>query len=119
MYRVLFVDDEAGFLDVMGRRLRRRGYEAELATSGEAALAVLSAGEGFDLIVTDLKMPGMGGLGLLAALKERAVGVPVILLTGHAGDEEAQAALGLGAVAYLHKPCDFEDLLACFEKILG
>ena len=117
MNSVLFVDDEAGFLDVMGRRLRRRGFEPTLATSGEEALMAV-AGNSFDIVVTDLKMPGMNGLVLMARLRQCAPHIPVVLLTGHAGAEEAQEALRLGAVAYLHKPCDLETLLECFTKAL-
>lgn len=118
MYSVLFVDDEDGFLDVMGRRLRRRGFEPALAASGEEALAIVSQTR-FDIVVTDLKMPGMDGLALMAHLRERMPQLPVVLLTGHAGAEEAQEALRLGAAAYLHKPCELDKLLECFAKILG
>lgn len=118
MYSVLFVDDEDSFLDVMGRRLRRRGFEPVLAASGEEALGIVREAR-FDIVVTDLKMPGMDGLALMAHLRESLPQVPVVLLTGHAGVEEAREALRLGAAAYLHKPCDLDELLECFEKILS
>ena len=118
MYSVLFVDDEVGFLDVMGRRLRRRGIEAVLAPSGQDALEALRH-QAFDAVVTDLKMPGMDGLTLMAHLREAFPLLPVILLTGHAGEEEAQEALRLGAADYLHKPCDLEDLLLCLARVLS
>lgn len=114
---VLLVDDEEGFLDVMGRRLRRRGIEATLAVSGEDALRAVHSAV-FDAVVTDLKMPGMDGLALTEHLSRTAPGLPVILLTGHAGTEEAQKALSLGAAAYLHKPCDLEELLECLARVL-
>lgn len=118
MYTLLLVDDETGFLDVMGRRLRRRGITAVLAASGEEALRAMQT-HAFDAVVTDLKMPGMDGLQLMTQLRQKAPAVPVILLTGHAGDEEAQEALRLGAADYLHKPCEFEQLLACLERVLS
>ena len=118
MYTVLFVDDETGFLDVMGRRLRRRGFTATLASSGEEALEAVHLTQ-FDIVVTDLKMPGMDGLTLMDHLRQRVPQTPVILLTGHAGNDEAQEALRRGASAYLHKPCEFGDLLACLEQVLN
>lgn len=117
MYSILFVDDEVGFLDVIGRRLRRRGIRATLAPSAAAALQALEK-DAFDAVVTDLKMPGMDGLALVARLRETFPGLPVILLTGHGGEEEAQEALRLGAADYLHKPCELEELLQCLAQAL-
>lgn len=118
MRAVLFVDDEEGFLDVMGRRLRRRGFAPTLARSGEEALRALREAP-FDVVITDLKMPGMDGLELVDRLKREAPHVPVILITGHGGEEEAREALRRGACDYLHKPCELEDLLACLARVLG
>lgn len=114
---ILLVDDEQGFLDVMTRRLRRRGIRVRVADSGAEALVAV-AEESFDVVVTDLKMPGMDGLALLEHLCSSAPGLPVILLTGHAGEDEAAEAVRRGAVAYLHKPCDLECLLQKVDEVL-
>lgn len=114
---MLLVDDEQGFLDVMTRRLRRRGIRVRVAESGAQALIAVSE-ESFDVVVTDLKMPGMDGLTLLEHLHASLPGLPVILLTGHAGEDEAAEALRRGAVAYLHKPCELESLLQKVAEVL-
>lgn len=115
---ILLVDDEQGFLDVMTRRLHRRGIRVRVAASGPEALTAASE-ESFDVVVTDLKMPGMDGLTLLEHLRESAPGLPVLLLTGHAGEDEAAEAVRRGAVAYLHKPCELETLLKKVDEVLN
>ena len=113
---VLLVDDEVGFLDVMGRRLRRRGIAVTLAASGAEALAAARR-DRFDAVVTDLKMPGMDGLRLMDELRLLRPELPVILLTGHAGTAEAQDAERRGVAGYLHKPCDFDELLTALRRV--
>lgn len=115
---ILLVDDEQGFLDVMARRLQRRGIQVCLASSGPEALTAVCR-ECFDVVVTDLKMPGMDGLSLLDHLQKTAPTLPVVLLTGHAGEDEAAEALRRGAMAYLHKPCDLETLLEKVHEVLN
>lgn len=115
---ILLVDDEQGFLDVMARRLHRRGIRVCVAASGAQALIAVQH-EGFDVVVTDLKMPGMDGLSLLDHLQEVAPTLPVVLLTGHAGEDEAAEAVRRGAMAYLHKPCDLETLLEKVHEVLN
>lgn len=113
---VLLVDDELGFLDVMGRRLRRRGIRAALAASGQEALEAVRR-ERFDAVVTDLKMPGMDGLALMECLRDIVPDLPVVLLTGHAGEAEAREAVRRGVAEYLHKPCDFDMLLETLLRV--
>lgn len=115
---MLLVDDETGFLDVMARRLHRRGIRVCVAASGPEALEAVDR-ECFDVVVTDLKMPGMDGLTLLDHLRAVVPDVPVLLLTGHAGEDEAAEALRRGAKEYLHKPCDLETLLECVHGVLN
>lgn len=115
---ILLVDDEQGFLDVMSRRLQRRGIRVCVAASGPEALNAIQH-EGFDVVVTDLKMPGMDGLSLLGHLQEAAPALPVVLLTGHAGEDEAAEAVQRGAMAYLHKPCDLDTLLETVHEVLN
>ncbi len=116
--KILLVDDETGFLDVMGRRLKRRGVDVSMASSGDEAVALVEQGF-FDAAVTDLKMPGMDGLALLALLRQRAPDLPVFMLTGHGGEDEAREAVERGAAGYLHKPCELDDLMACIGDCLN
>lgn len=108
--KVLLVDDEAGFVETLARRMGRRGLTVRTALSGPAALEDL-AGWPADVVVLDLKMAGMDGLATLREIKARHPAVPVILLTGHGSVGSMQDILRLGADDYLSKPCDLETLL--------
>jgi CheY-like chemotaxis protein len=103
------VDDERQFRATTEKILSRRGFETIMAASGEEALSKL--GEHPDVVILDIKMPGMGGHETLREIKNRFPALPVIMLTGHGGLPSAQEALSGGAFDYLSKPCDI-DLLA-------
>jgi len=107
--KVLMVDDEAKFRETTRKILNRRGFETIIAGDGEEALAKL--GENPDVVVLDVKMPGMDGHQVLKEIKKRMPLVPVIMLTGHGALPSAREALVHGAFDYLSKPCDI-DLLA-------
>lgn len=115
--RLLLVDDEAGFLDVVQRRLERRGYATVTAENGSEALQALR-GARFDAAVLDLKMGDMDGFELLRIFRRMAPEMPVIMLTGHGGEAEAREGLRQGAAGYLLKPCDFASLVECIEQAL-
>ena len=108
--RVLLVDDEAGFLDPLLKRLRRRGITTTASNSGEEALQRIVT-EPPDVVVLDVKMPGMGGLETLREIKRNHPLVEVIMLTGHATVESAIEGMKHGAYDYLMKPCDFDQLM--------
>ncbi|MGE4291084.1 MAG: response regulator [Desulfovibrio sp.] len=108
--RLLLVDDEAEFLQTLAKRMQRRGLRAELAHSGESALELLRA-EPADVVVLDVKMPGMGGIETLRTLKREHPLTEVILLTGHADLDAAVQGMELGAFDYLMKPMDIDELL--------
>ena len=108
--KVLLVDDEAGFLDPLLKRLRRRGITTAASNSGEEALQRIVT-EPPDVVVLDVKMPGMGGLETLREIKRNHPLVEVIMLTGHASVEAAIEGMELGAFDYLMKPLELEDLL--------
>jgi DNA-binding NtrC family response regulator len=114
MLRVLLTDDEEGFVETLAKVLRKRDMEVTVATSGPAALAAVTAVP-FDVVVLDLRMPGMDGLATLAELHHRSPGVPVLLLSGHADLASARDALGAGAVDFLLKPCPIDTLVAAIE----
>ncbi len=109
--RILLVDDEAGFTDVLAKRLRRRGLEVRVALSGSEALRVLRE-QDFDAAVCDLKMVDMDGIEVLRIFKKMVPGMPVVMLTGHGSEEAAKDGLLAGAADYLLKPCDIDELLA-------
>jgi len=107
--RVLMVDDEAQFRETTKKLLNRRGFETILAENGEEAIEKLT--ENPDVIILDIKMPGMDGHEALREIRKLSPAVPVIMLTGHGATPSAREALEEGAFDYLAKPCDM-DLLA-------
>ncbi len=120
--RVLLVDDEVEFLDTLLKRMRKRQVEAAGVYSAEDALRYLESSP-VDVVVLDVKMPGMDGIDALKAIKERHPLVEVIMLTGHANVEVAIQGMELGAFDYLMKPMDIDELLykvqdACKKKRL-
>jgi len=108
--RVLVVDDEEDFLETMVNRLKRRGLEAKGALSGPEALQMIAA-ESFDVVVLDVRMPGMDGIEVLREIKNRWPFLEVIMLTGHGSVESGIQGMRLGAFDYVMKPADLEDLL--------
>ncbi len=109
---VLLVDDEAPFLETLRKRLTRRGLRVDTACDGAAALAALERIKDLDVVVLDVKMPGLSGLEVLQRIKAVRPLVEVVLLTGHATLEGAVDGMRLGAFDYLMKPCEMDDLLA-------
>ena len=112
--RVLLVDDEEGFVDVLAKRLSRRNFEATAAYNGTEAIQILRRAD-FDMAVLDLKMEGMDGIDVLKIFKIMAPDLPVIILTGHGSLASAEEGLKAGATDYISKPYEFEKLV---EKIL-
>ena len=113
--QVLLVDDEEVVHQSVGGFLEDRGHALLAARTSEEALELFDR-ESVDLVISDIRMPGMDGLELLALLKERASEVEVILITGYAEVETAIAALRKGAVDFLRKPFELGDLLASVER---
>jgi len=119
-FRVLFVDDEVDFLDTLLKRMRKRRVNVSGVKSGEDALAWLSDNPA-DVVVLDVRMPGMDGIETLKAIKKFNPLVEIIMLTGHANLEVARKGMELGAFDYLMKPIDIDELLykvqdACNKK---
>ncbi len=108
--KVLLVDDEASFTASMQKVLSRRGFEVKTASDGLSALPMI-AGEEFDVVVLDIKMPGMDGIQVLKEIRRFSPDIPVILLTGHYSSNEEEANLKQGAYAYLLKPYPIMDLV--------
>lgn len=112
--RVLLVDDEVDFVEVLAERLEARELDVEKAFSGEEALAAAEK-KVFDAIVLDVAMPGMNGIETLEKLLEINPDLQVILLTGHATLEQAAAAIRIGALDLLEKPADIDTLVSKIE----
>lgn len=111
--KVLLIDDEEEFTSTLAERLEIRGYKAQTASDGEQGIqAVMS--QDFDIAVLDLMMPGLNGLDTLRQIKTIEPDLPVILLTGHGSTKEGMEGMRIGAVDYLMKPLDINELI---EKI--
>ncbi|MCU0586840.1 MAG: response regulator [Syntrophobacteraceae bacterium] len=108
---VLLVDDEVPFVDTMTKRLTKRSLTILAAHSGPEALDILGE-KPVDVVILDVKMPGMDGIETLREIKKAYPMVEVIMLTGHATIETGIEGMKLGAFDYLMKPCDIEVLLA-------
>ncbi len=108
--KLLFVDDEEELVSAVVERLELRGIAVVGVTTGDEALRRLRE-ESFDVIVLDVKMPGVGGLDVLRTINWRHPNVKVILMTGHGSAEDTRLGLRLGAVACLQKPVELETLL--------
>ena len=106
---LLVVDDEPAVLKVTQKLLERRGYQVVACQSAEEALAWLGR-EIFDVVLSDVQMPGMGGIGLLRAVHEQDADLPVILVTGNPSSETEAAAHELHAFQYLTKPVAYVEL---------
>ncbi len=110
VFRILVVDDEPTQLELVGGFLAERGFEVALAPDGQEALKRFGR-ESFDLVLTDQKMPGLSGLELIEALRAQDPEVPVIVMTAYGTIETAVAAIKAGAVDYLTKPLNLDELL--------
>jgi two-component system response regulator CpxR len=113
--KVLLVDDEHEFVQTLSERLNTRNYGSYPVFDGEQALEFLGT-ETPDVMVLDLKMPGMGGVEVLRKTKEAHPGVEIIVLTGHGSKEDEKACMALGAYAYLNKPVDIVHLTEIIDK---
>src|SRR5512138_3899033 len=115
MARVLVVDDEPAVTFTLESMLQLRGDTAVVAHSGEDGLALL---EGIDAVITDFAMPGMDGLELLRAIRERDPSLPVILLTAHGSEKIAVRAIRSGAYEYVTKPFDLDEMSTVLDRAL-
>jgi DNA-binding NtrC family response regulator len=109
--RLLLVDDEEGYVDVLSKRMTKRSMRVTTAVSGAEAIQALRK-EDFDVAVVDLKMEDMDGIEVLKVLKKMEPELSVIMLTGHGSEKAAREGIEFGAFDYLTKPCDLDDLVA-------
>jgi len=113
--KVLLVDDEKEFLEIMSERMESRGMEVTTAASADKVLSLIEK-ESFDAIVMDFQMPGMDGMEALKAIKDKKPELQIILLTGYATVEKTVEAMKIGATDFLEKPADLEALSEKIKK---
>jgi two-component system sensor histidine kinase/response regulator len=118
--RVLIVDDDAALLEALPEALRLRldPIAVDTCDSGAAALERIESRD-YDAIVSDIKMPGMDGLALLAQIRERRPDTPTLLITGHGEDDLAAKALEGGAYDYISKPIDRDQFVESLQRAIG
>ena len=113
---IMLVDDEVSFVETLVKRLSTRNIETITAFSAEEGLEKLKKNQNLDVIVLDIKMPGMDGLEMLKKIKAESFRTEVIMLTGHATIESGITGMKLGAFDFLTKPCDIEELVNKVEE---
>jgi DNA-binding NtrC family response regulator len=116
--RILVVDDEAPIRDLCARVLSRNGFEVTLASTGEDAVSRLQAAP-YDLVISDIRMPGISGIDVLTTAKTLHPGIHVILITGFGTSEVADRANQGGVYRILTKPFDALELLGIVRKLLA
>ncbi|MBS3758276.1 MAG: response regulator [Desulfobacterales bacterium] len=112
--KILLVDDEIVFTKNMAKLLEEREYRVSAVNSGDAAIKALEADD-FDVVVLDLKMPGMDGITTLREIKKLGLFTETLILTGHGSIDTALEAIKIGAYDYLTKPCEIDELVEKLE----
>jgi excisionase family DNA binding protein len=118
-HHVLVVDDEASIRDLLAKTLALAEYDVDTAGDGNAALTRLRENITYDLVIADLKMPGMDGLTLIRQTKRLRPDLPIIIITGFSTESSAIEAVNLGVAGYLTKPFRVPQVLAAAAKALG
>lgn len=116
--RILVVDDEQAVRDLLAKTLTMADYDVDAAPDGASAIERLRAVE-YDLLITDLKMPGMDGLSVIREARRTAPDLPVIIITGYSTEASAIEAINLGVAGYLTKPFRLPRILAATARALG
>lgn len=114
-FKVLMVDDEEDFVKTLAERMQMRDLDSDVAFSGEAALQIVED-QIPDVMVLDLKMPGIDGMEVLRRVRKAYPQVQVVILTGHGSEKDEAEARRLGAFAYLQKPVDIEKLIITLKN---
>jgi len=115
-FKVLIVEDDNAMAQMCAKLIRRQGHSAVIAGSGHDALRIVKATQDVDAVLSDIQMPRMSGIELLARLREFNAGLPVILMTGYANVVTSDDAKTLGATTYLAKPFDADALIGILER---
>ena len=113
--KILLVDDEEIFADNMAKLLQNRQYKVTAVYNGESAIKALEQ-ENYDVVILDLKMPGMNGITTLKEIKKLGLFTETLLLTGHGSVDAAVEAIRLGAYDFISKPCEIDELVEKIER---
>ena len=113
--KILLVDDEKEFVETLSERIRMRDHKSDVALDGESALKRMDD-DLPDVVVLDLKMPGIDGMEVLRRIRNAYPNVQVIMLTGHGSDKDEKEARKLGAFEYLQKPVEIDTLMKKIKK---
>ena len=116
--RILIVDDEEELVSALVERLNLRGFQARGVTTGDAALELLETEE-VDVMLLDVKMPGLGGLEVIRRVKDMKPKLEVVLLTGHGSVKSVEEGMALGAYDYLMKPVKIDSLVRILMSAAG
>src|SRR3989454_10324519 len=116
--RILIVDDDSGQRSLLDSFLKSQGFDTVPVASGERALEVLRGGD-FNMMISDVRMPGISGLETLRRARQQHAVLPVLLVTAYADIREAVGAMRDGAGNYLAKPIDLDELLATVQQATG
>jgi excisionase family DNA binding protein len=116
--RILIVDDEQTVRDLVAKTLTMADYDVDTAPDGPSALDRLRSAD-YDLLITDLKMPGMDGLSVIREARQRSAELPIIIITGYSTEASAIEAINLGVCGYLTKPFRLPRVLAVAARALG
>jgi len=116
--KLLLVDDEINFVEVLYKRLSKRGIDVTKTFGGAEGIQALRKVD-FDVAILDLKMKDIDGLEVLKIFKKMYPKMEVIILTGHESEQTVGVGMTSGAFAYISKPCDFEELVATIRKAVS
>ena len=114
--KILIVDDEQRYADMLARRLKLRGLTCEVCYDGQTAID-LHANEPFTLVILDLRLPDLYGTEVLMQLKQCRPATEVVILTGHGTDRDRDQCMEIGAHAFLNKPVDIDRLVAIMSQV--
>jgi DNA-binding NtrC family response regulator len=115
--RILIADDEKSFLKFSAKLLKKEGYQCDTAKDGPAAVGFLRENR-YDVVISDIRMPGNTGLRLAQEVGSLQAGVPVVIVTGYPSLDTAKRAVGLPVVAYIEKPVEFNVLLSSVKSAI-
>jgi DNA-binding response OmpR family regulator len=113
---IVLIDDEEAFVTTLQERLEMRGFSPRVALSGQAGLDLI-AQDPPDVVILDLRMPGMSGIEVLRRIRKLWPGLPVIMLSGHGSDQDFDSCMNLGAAMYHKKPLDIDVLLESIRTV--
>jgi DNA-binding response OmpR family regulator len=115
-YDLLIIDDEQRYVDMLAKRLTLRDCVSKVGYNGTDGISLIQQYD-FHLVVLDLQLPDLYGTEVLKRIKELRPQVPVVILTGHGTEADRKTCMALGALDFIHKPLEIEDLLVMLEKV--